>query len=159
MLSQVGFKDNVWHTRPPSSFGTCNSCIFHTSLNPNPNPSCSSLECNYFALPVWLGGLSIMNPTENSSPAFLAPVKLTALLADMIMPKWIETHLDYNLLQSLKREISSENQTYLALKAEGFKKRLKKLLPLMLQHCSDQARENDSSSWLSALPLQIMVSI
>ena len=112
-----------------------------------------------FALPVWLGGLSIMNPTENSSPAFLAPVKLNALLADMIMPKWIETHLDYNLLQSLKREISSENQTYLALKAEGFKKRLKKLLPLMLQHCSDQARENDSSSWLSALPLQIMVSI
>ena len=112
-------------------------------------PSCSSLERSYLALPVKLGGLGISNPIEASSPSFLASVKLTAPLADMIMSKGTETHLDYNLLQSLKRDISSENHKFLQQKAEG----IYKLLSPSLQRCFDQACEKGSSSWLSALPI------
>ena len=83
-------------------------------------PSCSSLECSYLALPVRLGGLGIANPTETSAPAFLASVKLNASLTDMIMSKGIETHLDYNLLQSLKRDISSENHKSLEQKQKAY---------------------------------------
>ena len=65
------------------------------------------------------------------------------------MSKGTETHLDYNLLQSLKRDISSENHKSLEQKADG----IYKLLPPSLQHCFDQAHEKGSSSWLSALPI------
>ena len=41
---------------------------------------------------------------ENYTPGFLASVKLTAPLTDMIVSKGTETHLDYSLLQSLKLE-------------------------------------------------------
>ena len=94
-------------------------------------PSCSSQEHSYLSLPVRLEGLGIANPTETSAPAFLASVKLTASLTDMIMSKGTETHLhvDYNLLQSLKRDISSENHKSLQQKAEG----IYKLLPPTLQ--------------------------
>ena len=84
-----------------------------------------------------------------SAPAFLASVKLTASLTDMIVSKGTETHIDYNLLQSLKRYISSENHKPLEQKAEG----IYKLLLPSLQRCFDQAREKGSSSWLSALPI------
>ena len=68
----------------------------------------------------------------------------------MIVSKGItEIQLDYNLLQSLKRDISSENHKSLQQKAEG----IYKLLPPSLQRCFDQACEKGSSSWLSALPI------
>ena len=63
--------------------------------------------------------------------------------------KGTETHLDYNLLQSLKRDISSENHKSLEQKAEG----IYKLLLPSLQCCFDQVREKGSSSWLSAIPI------
>ena len=113
-------------------------------------PSCSSLERSYLALPVRLGGLGIANPTETSAPAFLASVKLTAPLTSMIVSTGTtEIQLDYNLLQSLKRDISSENHKSLHQKAEG----IYKLLPPSLQRCFDLACEKGSSSWLSALPI------
>ena len=67
----------------------------------------------------------------------------------MIMSKGTETHLDYNLLHSLKGDISSENHKSLQQKAEG----IYKLLPPLLQRCFDQACEKGSSFWLSALPI------
>ena len=67
----------------------------------------------------------------------------------MIMSKVTETHLDHNLLQSLKKDISSENHKSLQLKAEG----IYKLLPPSLQRCFDLACEKGSSSRLSALPI------
>ena len=113
-------------------------------------PSCSSLERSYLALPVRLGGLGIANPTETSALAFLASVKLTAPLTSMIVSTGTtEIQLDYNLLQSLKRDISSENHKSYQQKAEG----IYKLLPPSLQRCFDQACEKGSSSWLSALPI------
>ena len=101
-------------------------------------PSCSSLEHSYLALPVRLGGLGIANPTKTSAPAFLASVKLTAPLTSMIVSTGTtEIQLDYNLLQSLKRDISSENHKSLQQKAEG----IYKILPPSLQRCFDQACE------------------
>eukprot|EP00731_Ephydatia_muelleri_P016081 Em0009g505a len=111
-------------------------------------PSCSSLERSYLALPVRLGGLGIANPTETSAPAFLASVKLTAPLTSMIMSTET-TEIQLHLLQSLKRDISSENHKSLQQKAEG----IYKLLPPSLQRCFDQACEKGSSAWLSALPI------
>ena len=67
----------------------------------------------------------------------------------MIVSKGNETHLDYNLLQSLKGDISSENHKSLEIKVEG----IYKLLPSSLQRCFDQAHEKDKLSWLSALPI------
>eukprot|EP00731_Ephydatia_muelleri_P019440 Em0012g265a len=108
------------------------------------------LERSYLALPVRLGELGIANPTETSAPAFLASVKLTAPLTSMIVSTGTtEIQLDYNLLQSLKRDICSENHKSLQQKAEG----IYKLLPPSLQRCFDQVCEKGSSSWLSALPI------
>ena len=149
-LQSVDFrlKDNVGHTKPISLFGARNSRISLPALTGR--PSCSSLERSYLALPVRLGGLGIANPTETSAPAFLASVKLTAPLTSMIVSTGTtEIQLDYNLLQSLKRDISSENHKSLQQKAEG----IYKLLPPSLQRCFDQACEKGSSSWLSALPI------
>ena len=110
-------KDNVGHTKPISSFGApIHECLIPALTG---HPSCSSHEHSYLALPVRLGVLGKANPTETSTPAFFVTVKLTASLTDnvMIMSKGTESHLDYNLLQSLKRDISLNNHKSLQQKA------------------------------------------
>ncbi|KAL5489466.1 hypothetical protein EMCRGX_G018560 [Ephydatia muelleri] len=129
-------KDNVGHTKPISPFGARNSRISFTSLN-RPPFMLQSGTFSYLALPVRFGGLGIANPTEMSAPAFLASVKLTAPLTSMIVSTGTtEIQLDYNLLQSLKRDINHGFHINKGEFRDALCLRYDWSLPNVPQHCS-----------------------
>ena len=112
-------------------------------------PPCSKLMRDLLALPVRLGGLGIVNPTETADDKFHASVKLTAPLVTIIASQDQNIEIDLTDVITAKREIRVSNRQQSEEQAEAI---YSQLTP-QLKRSVDLAKECGASSWLSVLPL------
>ena len=112
-------------------------------------PPCSKLIRDLLALPVRLGGLRIVNPTETTDDKFHASVKLTAPLVTIIASLDQNMEIDPIDVITAKREIRISNRQQSEEQAEAI---YSQLTP-QLKRSVDLAKEHGASSWLSVLPL------
>ena len=111
-------------------------------------PPCSKLTRDLLALPVRLGGLGLVNPTETSDK-FQASMKLTAPLVATIVSQdqTCEINPDPDYIYIRKKEIRAFNRQY----SEDQANVIYSQLTPQLKRCVDLARERGASSWLSVL--------
>ena len=110
----------------------------------------SDLEREFFALPVRLGGLGIVNPAYHSSIEFQASISISAPLSHLI-----ESQQHNYPWESLNAQIEAKN-TVRKRRLKDLKSsatNIKSSLSDSLRHAVDLAQEKGASSWLSSLPL------
>ena len=111
----------------------------------------SDLERSLLALPYRHGGLGIRNPMESASSAYETSVRITQLLADLIVAQNMNLlELDRERVQTIKTEVAAESEKALITKREEIAAALDPKSKRLLE-C---AQEKGASSWLSALPLK-----
>ena len=112
-------------------------------------PPCSKLTRSLLALPVRLGGLGLINPTDTSSCNFQASEKMTSLLVEIILSQDQTKYVDPTEVISIKKDITNANRQRSEQKAAAIYSQL----PPQLKRHVDLAKERGASSWLSVLPL------
>ena len=112
-------------------------------------PPCSKVERDLLSLPARLGGLGIVNPTNQSKHAFDASVRLTGPLAALIASQELYQAVDQESSRSLKKTIRSENRR----RQDIFAKDLYPHLTPDQKRSVDLTSQKGASSWLIALPL------
>ena len=103
------------------------------------------------ALPVRLGGLGLINPSQDAASQFKVSTKITAPLVEKIIAQDHETPADTvvkTLQQCVRRETNEALQTRFGNVRES--------LPQKTQRATDLATEKGASNWLTALPLKDM---
>ncbi|KAL9979772.1 hypothetical protein ACROYT_G017483 [Oculina patagonica] len=112
---------------------------------------CTKEERDLVALPVRLGGLGLINPSQDAASQFKVSTKITAPLVEKIIAQDHETPADTavkTLQQCVRRETNEALQTRLGNVRES--------LPQKTQRAIDLATEKGASNWLTVLPLKDM---
>ena len=112
---------------------------------------CTKEERDLVALPVRLGGLGLINPSQDAASQFKVSTKITAPLVEKIIAQDHETPADTavkTLQQCVRRETNEALQTRFGNVRES--------LPQKTQRATDLATEKGASNWLTALPLKDM---
>ena len=111
----------------------------------------SEVERRLLALPYRHGGLGIRNPVLSANTEYLASVRVTAQLTDLICEQDMDlSKLDKERVKETKKEIRSERE-------QAFKQEVEFISTAMDEQAKKLfvcAREKGASAWLSALPLK-----
>ena len=108
------------------------------------------MERQLLALPVREGGLNIIDPTKSAESHFNAYTAISAPIIALLIqqtPNYTSTEKDEQ--QKIVLDVKRHNRKVQHDEAEP----VYKDLPKELQKAVDLAREKDSSSWLTALPI------
>ena len=107
------------------------------------------VERELFSLPARLGGLGINNPVLEASENYAASQRLTATLVALIMQQSSEDG-------AMPTEPATKRQLHFAKRKqqEETAKELLTRLPRHLKRAVLPAKEKDTSSWLSMVPLE-----
>ena len=108
------------------------------------------LTRDLLSLPVWLGGLELINPSANSDDMFQASVKQTAPLIAIIVTQDQTRDVNPDDILSASKEIRASNRQH----SEDQANVIYSQLTPQLKRCVDLAKERGASSWrLFVLPL------
>ena len=113
--------------------------------------NCPEAERNLVALPVRMGGLGLINPSDSADAEYSTSIKGSAPLVSKIEAQSHETPEEADV-QRLVQATSKE-------KDDGLQKELeevKAMLPDKTQRAVDLACEKGSSNWLTVIPLEDM---
>ena len=113
--------------------------------------NCSEAERDLVALPVRMGGLGLINPTESANAEYSASIRVSAPLVSKIEAQSHETPEEAEV-QRLAHATRKENDD--GLKAEC--EEVKAMLPDKAQRAVDLACEIGAFSWLTVIPLKDM---
>ena len=105
---------------------------------------------NYLTLPVWLGGLEIINPTKLCSLQYNASLNITQFLCDLILKQSTTYPLSFKLAQQNAKKTSSAARP---LAEKDSHTHLLSTFPPRLRRILEASSEKGSRSWLTALPL------
>ena len=132
-------------------FGPLEECIRQKFIPAIIGRNVSDNERELLSLPVRLGGLGIVNPTETADREYQASRKITEDLANIILRQeqdlsLYDTELTLNKIKSLK----VEKESFLS---EELNRLLESTSDTSLKRCIDFNKDKGAGSWLTALPL------
>ena len=113
--------------------------------------NCSEAERDLVALPVRIGGLGLINPSDSADAEYSASIRVSAPLVSKIEAQSHETPEEaevQRLVYATRKE-----------KDDGLKEKLeevKAMLPDKTQRAVDLACEKGASNWLTVIPLKDM---
>ena len=113
--------------------------------------NCSEAERDLVALPVRMGGLGLINPSDSADAEYSASIRVSAPLVSKIEAQSHETPEEaevQRLVYATRKE-----------KDDGLKEELeevKAMLPDKTQRAVDLACEKGASNWLTVIPLKDM---
>ena len=113
--------------------------------------NCSEAERDLVVLPLRMGDLGLINPSDNADAEYSASIRVSAPLESKIEAQSHET-LEEAEVQRLVYAIRKEND-------DGLKEELeevKAMLPDKTQRAVDLACEKGASNWLTVIPLKDM---
>ena len=111
----------------------------------------SDLERRILALPYRYGGMGIRDPVQSADGEYRASLKVTQLLADLIVRQVTDLSLlDRDKVKELKQEAKHEKEARFAMEEAAIAIQLDEKSKRLLK-C---AQEKGASAWLSALPLK-----
>ena len=113
--------------------------------------NCSEAERDLVALPVRMGGLRLINPSDSADAEYSASIRVSALLVSEIEVQSHETP-DEAEVQRLVYATRKEKDDGLKEELEEVKARL----PDKTQRAVDLACEKGPSNWLTVIPLKDM---
>ena len=113
--------------------------------------NCSEAERDLVALPVRMGGLGLINPSESADAEYSASIRVSAPLVSKIEEQSHETP-DEAEVQRLVYATRREKDHGLREKLEE----VKAMLPGKTQRAVDLACEKGASNWLTVIPLKDM---
>ena len=108
-------------------------------------------ERDLLAMPVWLGGLKIINPSQDADLQYQASMKTTAPLVKKIVLQVHETP-DDAVVNSLQQSVRREKNEVLRTKLND----IKNSLTLKTQRAVELASEKGASNWLTVIPIDEM---
>lgn len=110
---------------------------------------CNQLDREILTLPARLGGLGLVNPSNDAHCEYRLSVKVTAPLVAQIVS---QTHQlpDPSLITSAQQEVREER----AKNLENKTSRIKEVAPQKTRRALELAAEKGSSMWLTVLPLK-----
>jgi len=120
-------------------------------------PSITSHHCStpserdLLALPVRLGGLGIINPSQDADLQYQASMKTTAPLVEKIVSQALETP-DDAIVSSLQQSVRREKNEVLRTKLND----IKNSLTLKTQCAVELASEKGASNWLTVISIDEM---
>ena len=127
-------------------------CISNTLIPSIVGKQCNATERKLLSLPPRLGGLGIIDPTENCQTEYMNSKSLTTQLQNFIHDQSIGGQLDQESLNKQKYQISKTRQDYQQSKLEEVKAELENN-PLKLR-LLESSCERGASNWLTCLPLE-----
>ena len=111
--------------------------------------SCSQAERDLLALPTRLGGMGLVNPTNESTHAFEASKRITAPLVALIVTQDPDKVVQRASHQKIKNHVKKMRRVLQEQQAQNI---LEHLNP-QLQRSVELAQEKGSSAWLTVLPV------
>ena len=111
--------------------------------------ACSVVERDLLALPVRLGGMGLVNPMSESTHAFEASKRITALLVALIVVQTPNQAVQRNQLLKEKNCIKKRRRELQEQRAQDIHGQLNP----QLQRSVELAQEKGSSAWLTVLPV------
>ena len=108
-------------------------------------------ERDLLALPVRLGGLGIINPSQDADLEYQASMKTTAPLVEKIVSQAHEKP-DDAIVNSLQQSVRREKNEVLRTKLND----IKNSLTLKTQRAVELASEKGASNWLTVIPIDEM---
>ena len=108
-------------------------------------------ERDLLALPVRLGGLGIINPSQDADLQYQASMKTTAPLVEKIVSQAHETP-DDAVVSSLQQNVRREKTKVLRTRLND----IKNSLTLKTQRAVELASEKGASNWLTVIPIDEM---
>ena len=108
-------------------------------------------ERDLLALPVRLGGLGIINPSQDADLQYQASMKTTAPLVEKIVSQVHET-LDDTVVSALQQSVRREKNEVLRKRVHE----IKNSLTLKTQRAVELASKKGASNWLRVIPIDAM---
>ena len=105
-------------------------------------------ERDLLALPVRLGGLGIINPSQDADLQYQASMKTTAPLVEKLISQAHETPYDA-VVSSLHQSVRKKKNKVLQTKLND----IKNSLTLKTQRAIELASEKSASYWLTVIPI------
>ena len=113
---------------------------------------CTTLsQRNLLALPVRLGGLGIINPSQDADLQYQASMKTAAPLVEKIVSQAHETP-DDAIVSSLQQSVQREKNEVLQTKLNEYKISF----TLKTQHAVELASEKGACNWLTVITIDEM---